>query len=164
MVFRGRKFHYRHLAGFASEIRGRVILEIGSGKLVGGEYAYSAQHLFEASNQFIRSDVVPSYGHRVIDITQLDASDEFDVILCLNVMEHVYDFRRAFDNLYRAVKPSGTAIVAVPGYYPLHDEPFDYWRFTEHALRRLMAPYRTIKVANSGFRRYPFAYFVRADK
>jgi SAM-dependent methyltransferase len=163
-VFRGRKFHYRHLRRLARDTHGKVILEIGSGKQIDGRYPFSARHLFDPSNRFIMSDVVGSYGHSIIDITELDATDEFDVILCLNVMEHVYEFRRGFDNLYQAIKPNGVAIVGVPAYYPLHDEPGDYWRFTEHALRRLLAPYRSIQIHNSGLRRYPFAYFVRAVK
>jgi SAM-dependent methyltransferase len=164
LVFRGRRFHYRHLRKLAREIRHKVILEIGSGKPVNGQYPYSAHHLFDTSNQFIKSDIVGEYGHRVIDLTAFDARNEFDVVLCLNVIEHVYEFHRAFDNLYRAVKPGGTAIIGVPAYYPLHDEPADYWRFTEHSLRKLMAPYRDVQLYNSGLRRYPFAYLVRAEK
>ena len=163
-VFRGRKFHYRHLEAFARDVHDKTILEVGSGKAVDGKFIYSATHFFDSSNTIVRSDVVASYGHPVVDVTEMTFTEEFDVILCLNVLEHVFQFQAALDNLYRAAKPGGTVIVAVPGYYPLHDEPHDYWRFTEHALRRLMSPYRSVEIFNSGFRVYPFAYFLKAVK
>jgi hypothetical protein len=96
-TFRGRRFHYGHLQRFARDVRGKRILEIGSGKAVDGEFIYSAQKFFDGSNTSVRSDVVDSYGHRVVDVTEMEFEEEFDVILCLNVMEHVYRFQQAFD-------------------------------------------------------------------
>ena len=164
LVFRGRRFHYHHLSAAARDIRGQAILEIGSGRAVRGKHRYSARHLFDASNTFVQSDIVSAYGHRVVDVTELATSQEYDVILCLNVLEHVYQFQRALENLHRALRPGGQLFLGVPAYYPLHDEPADYWRFTEHSLRRLLEPYATVEILHSGFRRYPFAYHVRARK
>ena len=164
IVFRGRRFNNRHVKRIAAGTHDRAILEIGSGKPVKGEHRYSARVLFDESNDFVQTDVNPEFGHQILDVTTMEFEESFDIVLCVNVMEHVYEFRRAFDNVHRALKPGGTALIGVPGYYPLHDEPHDYWRFTEHALRRLMSPYRSVKLWRSGPRRYPFAYFLEATK
>lgn len=41
-------------------------------------------------------------------------SDEFDVVLCVHVLEHVDDDRSAIEALYDVVKPGGWALVSVP--------------------------------------------------
>lgn len=41
-------------------------------------------------------------------------TDEFDVILCWTVLEHLEHPRAAFENLARAVKPGGLLVVGVP--------------------------------------------------
>ena len=163
-IFRIRQFNNRCIKQFASGVRNKKILELGSGKKHRGRYYYSAKQFFDRSNEFIRSDVVKEYGHEIIDITKLDSKNEFDIILCMNVLEHVFDFHTAVENLHNAVKPNGKVIVFVPGFYPLHDEPADYWRFTEHSLRRLLKDFSKVRIKYSGIRQYPFAYYVEATK
>ena len=163
-VFRVRQFHDRELKRFGRGMTGKRILEIGSGRPVNGVYKYSARKHFHESNEFVASDVVAAYGHHVIDITTDRIDEEFDIVLCVNVLEHIDAFHTAVDNIHKAVKRGGTAIIGVPGYYPLHDEPKDYWRFTEHSLRELTALFSASRIVHSGFRRYPFAYFVVATK
>jgi len=89
---------------------------------------------------------------------------EFDIILCNNVLEHIFDFKKAIENIYGALKSNGILILLVPGLYPLHDEPNDYWRFTEHSLRNLLQKFVKIKIEHKGIRRYPFVYYVEATK
>ena len=59
----------------------------------------------------------------------------FDLILATEVLEHVADWLSAFDNLARLLAPGGKLLVTCPHVYPLHEEPFDFWRATPHALR-----------------------------
>ena len=91
-------------------------------------------------------------------------SNEFDIILCLNVLEHVYEFQTAINNIHKALKKGGVAVVAVPAFYPLHDEPGDFWRFTEHALKRMFANFKEVTVTHNGKREYPFTYYLEAIK
>lgn len=49
------------------------------------------------------------------DITQLPFdADSFDLIVCTHVLEHVQEDRRAIDELFRALRPGGTAVIQVP--------------------------------------------------
>lgn len=163
-VFQPRRFNDRRIREFARSVRNERILELGSGKPVNGEYVYSARRFFDASNEFIQSDVVEEYGHRVIDATSMSFHDEFDVVLCANVLEHVYEYATVISNIHTALRPGGKAVVVVPCMYPLHDQPRDYWRFTEHALRPMLAAFQEIRVRHSGLRAYPFMYYVEARK
>lgn len=124
-----RKFYYAKVQAIASRTKRKKILELGSGPLVKGSYYFSTKQLFDQSNQFLQSDIDKSFGHPIVDVTKMKYVDEFDLILCLNVLEHVYDYQKAIANLHKALKKGGTLVIAVPAFYPLHDEPHDYLRF-----------------------------------
>jgi SAM-dependent methyltransferase len=99
-----------------------------------------------------------------VDATSMKFENEFDVVLCMNLLEHVYDFQMVIDNIYDALTKNGLVVILVPAFYPLHDEPHDYWRFTEHSLRKLLNRFSVTMLEYSGIRQYPFAYYVEAVK
>jgi SAM-dependent methyltransferase len=154
----------RQVRLFAADVKEQRILELGSGRRDLGEDTYSVKFAFHDSNEFIQSDVVPEYGHELVDVTTMEFEDEFDVVLCLNVLEHVYDFQTAISRIHAALKPGGQVAIAVPVFYPYHDEPNDYWRFTEHALRRMFETFAAFELRHRGLRQAPFAYFAVATK
>ena len=58
---------------------------------------------------------VGSLGIRNEDLTQLTYQNgEFDIAVCLEVLEHVPDYREALCEIYRVLKENGTAIITVP--------------------------------------------------
>lgn len=159
-----RRFQYKKLSDLAYSTHNKKILELGSGRLLRGKQYYSAKRLFDSSNEFIQTDVVKEFGHPILDVTKMRNKEEFDIILCLNVLEHVYDYETAISNMHRALKKGGTLIIAVPAFYPLHDEPHDYWRFTEHSLRRLLSNFKSVNLVHRGKRQYPLTYYLEALK
>jgi SAM-dependent methyltransferase len=48
----------------------------------------------------------------IVDLPFADAS--FDLALCLHVLEHIADDRAAIRQLYRILRPGGTAVIQVP--------------------------------------------------
>lgn len=60
----------------------------------------------------------------------------FDFVLCTEVLEHVADWGGAFANFDRLLTPGGRALITAPHFYQLHEEPFDFWRPTLHAIDR----------------------------
>lgn len=164
LIFRIRQFQDKNIRGFSQGIKNKKILELGSGKIHKNRYYYSNKTLFDSSNEFIQSDIVKEYGHPVVDVTTMNYENEFDVVLYTNVLEHVFDFRIAIDNVHAALKSGGVAIIVVPAFYPLHDEPLDFWRFTEHALKKLLNNFSRTTIKYSGLRQYPFGYYIEAVK
>ena len=164
LIFRIRSFNNNCIKKFANGIKNKKILELGSGMKKNGRYIHSTKQFFDDSNEFIQSDINPEFGHKIIDVIKMNYENEFDIILCMNVLEHVYDFHKAIENLHRALKPGGTALIFVPVFYPFHDEPHDYWRFTEHSIRKLFKEFYRLEIKHSGIRQYPFAYYIEANK
>ena len=152
------------LQKYCSKIRNKRILEIGSGKTVNGKLKYSVADYFKKnSNEVMLSDINPRYKHKIVDITK-SVPKGYDIIICFNVLEHVFDFHKGIENLYKSLKKKGNLMILVPAFCPLHDEPADYWRFTEHSLRRILSEFKDVRIDYFGRREIPFFYFVVATK
>jgi SAM-dependent methyltransferase len=63
-------------------------------------------------------------------------SETFDTILLTDVLEHIAEPQLLMSEIARLLKPDGKVLIAVPFLYCLHEQPHDYYRYTEHALRR----------------------------
>ncbi|VTU00938.1 Methyltransferase domain protein OS=Chloracidobacterium thermophilum (strain B) GN=Cabther_A1609 PE=4 SV=1: Methyltransf_23 [Gemmataceae bacterium] len=63
----------------------------------------------------------------------------YDFLLCTEVLEHVADWGAAFRNLAALAPPGARVLITCPFFYLLHEEPYDFWRPTFHALERYAA-------------------------
>jgi SAM-dependent methyltransferase len=64
-----------------------------------------------------------------------DAS--FDLVLCLQVLEHVEDPSQVIRELHRVTRPGGRVLAATHGTQVYHPLPEDHWRWTHTGLERL---------------------------
>ena len=72
------------------------------------------------------------------DAQQLPFADaSFDAVFSTQVFEHVPSPDAAVSEAARVLRPGGRFLLAVPGVWPTHESPHDYWRFTRHGLARL---------------------------
>jgi SAM-dependent methyltransferase len=62
-----------------------------------------------------------------VDITQVKGNEEYDYVLCSDVIEHIEDDRKAIDNLFTFVKPGGLLIIAVPAHQFLYGKRDVAW-------------------------------------
>lgn len=65
----------------------------------------------------------------------LTEKDTYQFILCTELMEHVADWDMAFRNLASLMSPGGRLLITCPHFYQLHEEPYDFWRPTLHAIK-----------------------------
>jgi SAM-dependent methyltransferase len=65
------------------------------------------------------------------------ASESFDVVILIDVLEHINDTQLLMQQIYRVLKPGGRAIIALPFLYPVHDAPRDFVRLTEYGITDL---------------------------
>jgi SAM-dependent methyltransferase len=62
----------------------------------------------------------------------------FDVVLATQLLEHVPDPRVALREAVRVLRIGGRIVLTVPGVWPTHEAPHDYWRFPRYGLLRLL--------------------------
>jgi SAM-dependent methyltransferase len=63
----------------------------------------------------------------------------FDTVVLSDVLEHIARPEALLAEIRRVLAPGGRLLMNVPFLYWLHEQPHDYYRFTEHALRLLIA-------------------------
>jgi len=63
-------------------------------------------------------------------------NEQFDTILVTDVLEHISNPDMLWSEMSRILKPKGKIIVGVPFFYWIHEEPYDYYRYTEYRLRK----------------------------
>jgi SAM-dependent methyltransferase len=64
-----------------------------------------------------------------------DAS--YDVVLCIQVLEHCDDPSQAVRELRRVTAPGGRVLASTHGVMAYHPSPTDYWRWTHAGLEKL---------------------------
>lgn len=127
----------RHLRDMAAKyLRGRLI-DIGCG--IKPYRTLLAPHVQE----HVGVDHEESLHDRsAVDLTgtaySIPAPDgSFDSALCTAVLEHLEEPEHAIRECWRVLKPGGVAIYAAPFIWHLHEEPRDFYRYSEHGLKYL---------------------------
>jgi SAM-dependent methyltransferase len=70
------------------------------------------------------------------DLPLEDAS--VDAVLCTQVLEHVESPAAVLAELHRVLRPGGCIWLTAPLVWPLHEEPYDFFRYTPYSLERLL--------------------------
>ena len=63
-------------------------------------------------------------------------NNEFDTIILSDVLEHIQNPKLLWKEMARILKKDGILVMNVPFYYCLHEAPYDYYRYTEFALKQ----------------------------
>ena len=82
----------------------------------------------------------------VADIVSYAPPRQYDVIVMIEVLEHVHDPLAAVRNLRRLLKPGGMLVLSAPFMFPLHDRPHDFYRFTRYGLELMLAEFEAVEV------------------
>jgi SAM-dependent methyltransferase len=62
------------------------------------------------------------------------ADGSFDTIICSDVLEHLHRPAFAVSEMNRMLRPGGKVLLSVPFMYGLHEQPFDFHRYTRHTI------------------------------
>jgi len=120
------------------------ILEIGAYHVAGQQTIADLRPLF-ARKKYIGLDKRPGPGvDCVADVEALpQGTGSVGSVIAISTFEHVPRFWRAFEEIFRVLRPDGALLVACPFYFYIHAFPNDYWRFTPAALELLLESYPT---------------------
>jgi SAM-dependent methyltransferase len=126
----------RNVDHLARAMSGNVVIDVGCGQqpyrpYLRGFKRYIGFDSIDAPDRGANPDVLG-------DALALPfASGCADGILCTEVIEHVTDPAGMLSEFARVLGPEGSVLLTSPFTWHLHDEPHDYWRFTEFGLRLL---------------------------
>jgi SAM-dependent methyltransferase len=118
-------------------------------------------------------DIVGDYSPDIVgDITKYNKyipDSSFDIITCLEVLEHTLDPFSAIKELRRICKDSGIILFSAPLNWRIHGPIPDCWRFTEFGWKVLLKDFDILeidKMHTPGRNLFPIKYNVlaRCDK
>jgi SAM-dependent methyltransferase len=78
--------------------------------------------------------------------------ESYETVMSLQVLEHVPDPFRAMKEMHRVLTKGGVLILSVPHLSRLHEEPFDFYRYTKYGLRYMLEQvgFEIVEIVPSG--------------
>ena len=131
------------------------VLEIGSYNVNGGVADFFSGMNYEGLDSQDGPGVTVVWDAEKLPDLYLPA--QFDLILCLDTLEHVAHFWEVLNGILYTMKMGGTSVIAVPGFgFPEHRYPKDYWRFGPDSIDVLFptefwAPSAACRLEDGGF-------------
>ena len=141
------------------------VFEFGSYQ-VEGQVEYADLRSLFPGTEYVGCDMRPGPGvDRVEDVSALSLPDgSAGTVLCIETFEHVFEVRRAFDEVFRVLRPGGLFVITSPLNFRIHGYPDDYWRMTPNCLRRMLAPYAGRLSGYQGYHKFPHSVMAVAVK
>ena len=132
------------------------IYEFGSLQVPNQEGFADLRPLFP-KKKFVGCDMREGPGvDKILNLHNIDLPAELvGTVLCLDTLEHVEYPRKALKEIHRILKPGGMAIISSIMDFPIHDFPYDYWRFTPEAFKSLLNPFASFFVGYAGIEDFP---------
>ena len=84
---------------------------------------------------FFKKRNMNNVGFGIEDLTKIEHENKFDLIVSVDVMEHIEDDVKVFKNFYRALKPGGFLLINTPSIYggsDVHEDEEESF-ISEHA-------------------------------
>lgn len=130
------KYYHRDLFNAFEKYATGNLLDIGC-----GNKPYQDK-LSKLINNYTGVDIIQSNENKV-DILCLANnipldSNSFDTVISTQTIEHVEDHQGLVNEAFRLLKPNGYFIVSGPMYWPLHEEPYDFFRFTKYGFKYIL--------------------------
>lgn len=122
----------------ANQLRsGASVLDVGAGdcpyKGIFANFAYKSTdfaktgyHQYNEIDYVCSADAIP-VGEK-----------SFDAIVCTEVLEHVPDPKSVLVEFNRVLKSEGSVFLTTPLINQLHEEPYDFYRYTPYSFRNLL--------------------------
>ncbi len=127
-------FYQKYLKQYAN---GRL-LDLGCGKVP----------LYEAYKSFVKENICVDWENTLHKNPYLDyqcdltkvlpfKNEEYNTVILSDVLEHIPEPQLLMQEIARVLASEGVLLLNVPFFYWIHEEPFDFHRYTEFALKRL---------------------------
>jgi SAM-dependent methyltransferase len=110
--------------------------------------------------EFFNKKKINGVSFGVEDLTTINHQDDFDLIICVDVMEHIEDDVTVFKNFYNALKNGGYVLINTPSVYGGSDvyEGDEESFIGEHARIGYSDAELKQKLSSAGFKDFNFRY------
>jgi len=85
----------------------------------------------------------PDFVCDICDMAPI-ADGSVDVVVCMEVLEHVTNPVKAISEMRRVLKDGGVVIGSTPFTFPIHDAPNDFFRYTKFGLDHIFRNFTKI--------------------
>lgn len=127
-----RKGLLKNISEFSLQLHGKL-LDVGCGTkpyeelfsveaYIGLDLDSEASRVRGVADYFYDGDIFPF------------EDNEFDSLLCNQVLEHVFNPDEFLGELRRVLKPNGKLLLTVPFVWDEHEQPYDYARYSSFGL------------------------------
>lgn len=162
---------FLNLRGFVDVINERHLTVAEIGARVVGDASHGRRHYFPGARRFIGIDIHAAPGVDIVgDAHRLDelvGRGGIDAVFSFSVIEHLSHPWLLAAATNRALSMGGLVFHSAPQTYPMHEQPNDFWRFSDEGLKVLFGPETGFEVLAAGMvnkmeiypedRRGPFA-------
>lgn len=141
---RGRKLLDKYYPKILKKDSKGNVLEIGVLFNPYKKYIMSTNY----SSLDIEKKFKPTYNQDIHKTTL--KNNEFDTIIATEVLEHLYNPRKAIKEIQRILSNEGKFIGTTRFIYPYHGMPHDYFRFTKSGIEELFKEFKNVKIIEMG--------------
>jgi Methyltransferase domain len=135
---------WEHFKALLHTLKSGAVLEIGSRARSGITY----RELVPTNLEYVGMDILPGPNVDVVgdahELEKLFGSNRFVAAFSRSVFEHLAMPWKVAIELNRVLVPGAIVFTASHQTWPLHDEPWDFWRFSSHT-------WATLFNASTGF-------------
>jgi SAM-dependent methyltransferase len=127
----------RELTAFSAGLpTGTMVLDAGSGNQI---YKPIFAHCEYESADFEKVDKPYAKSAYTCDLRSIPVEDgRFGAVVFTQVMEHLPEPAAVLRELHRVLKPGGTLFYTGPFWYEEHEQPYDFYRYTQFGVKHLM--------------------------
>lgn len=132
------------------------VIEFGSLQVPGQE-GFADLRPFFPQKKYIGCDIRRGVGvDRIENLHKINLPDGFaGTVITMETIEHVENPFLALDEINRILKPGGYLLMSSHMNFPIHNHPYDYWRFTPASFYLLMRKLPVRRVFTQGQRLFP---------
>ncbi len=132
------------------------IFEFGALQISTQEEFANIRSLFP-DKEYIGCDMREGPGvDKVLNLHNIELpSESVGTVIILDTLEHVEFPRKAIEEAHRILKADGILVITSVMYFPIHNYPADYWRYTPEAFKSLLKPFKSSFVDFAGESEFP---------